>query len=96
MTHRRITQQHIRDSLSVLLGLAILVHQAFVVPAGKASEILVLAGITLLTGPAVGGVLGLRRDAAATSDASGSPSPPSSSLPSSSPPAASSGAGEMR
>ncbi|TDC63870.1 hypothetical protein E1258_09495 [Micromonospora sp. KC207] len=95
MTRRRITQQHIRDSSSVLLGLAILVHQAFVVPPGGASEILVLAGLTLLTGPAVGGVLGLRRDAV-TSDASPSPSSPSSSLPSSSPPAASSGAGETR
>ncbi|WP_431895886.1 hypothetical protein [Micromonospora haikouensis] len=95
MTHRRITQQHVRDWSSVLLGLGILSHQAFVVPAGKASEILVLAGITLLTGPAVGGVLGLRRDAA-TPDGSGSPSPPSSPLPSSSPPAASSGAGDPR
>ncbi|MEV4212912.1 hypothetical protein [Micromonospora sp. NPDC049662] len=91
MTAERI-RQTVRDWCCVLLGLAIVGHQAFIVPPGKASEMLVLAGITLLTGPAVGGAIGLRREANA--NGSGSPSSPSSSAsgPSSSP--APSGVGE--
>ncbi|MGJ3230074.1 hypothetical protein [Micromonospora sp. RV43] len=91
MSSERV-RQAVRDWCSVLLGLGIISHQAFIVPPGKASEMLVLAGITLLTGPALGGALGLRREANA--GGSGSPPQPSPSpSPSSSSPA-SSGAGE--
>ncbi|MET7867991.1 hypothetical protein [Micromonospora taraxaci] len=88
MRLERLTRA-LRDLGCVLVGLGVIVHQTVLVPPGKASEALLVAAVTLLTGPAVGGVLGLRREAA-TSGGSGSPSPPSPSPPTSSP----SGAGE--
>ncbi|MFG3709475.1 hypothetical protein [Micromonospora sp. NPDC047730] len=91
MTGERI-RQGVRDWCSVLLGLGIIGHQAFIVAPGQASEMLVLTGMGLLATPALGGTLGLRREA--SGDGSGSPSSPSSSpSPSSSSPAPS-GAGD--
>ena len=91
MTLRRITQQRVRDGLSILLGMGILIHQAFIVPVP--SELLVLVGMGLLTGPAAGGVIGLRREAV-TSGESSSPSSPSPSQRSSSSSVPGSGAGD--
>ncbi|MEU7617176.1 hypothetical protein AB0B27_13930 [Micromonospora rifamycinica] len=66
-------------------------QQTWVAP--TPSELLIGVALTLLTGPAVVGARGLRRDAE-TSAESGSPSPPSPSPSPSSSPAASSGAGD--
>ncbi|TDB87298.1 hypothetical protein E1091_15855 [Micromonospora fluostatini] len=69
-----------------MAGLSVIYHQTWV--AAVPSEALLLAAVTLLTGPAVGGVLGLRRETGeSTSSGSGSPSQPSPSPPSSSSPA---------
>ncbi|MGW1059365.1 hypothetical protein [Micromonospora rubida] len=92
MRLERLTRA-MRDLGCVTVGLGVIVHQAVLVPPGKASEALLVAAVTLLTGPAVGGVLSLRREAG-TSDASGSPPSASSSPSSSSSSPASSGAGE--
>ncbi|WKU08019.1 hypothetical protein [Micromonospora sp. HUAS LYJ1] len=83
----------LRDLGCVTVGLGVIVHQTVVVPPGRASEALLVAAVTLLTGPAVGGVIGLRREAN-TSAGSSSPSSPSSSPSPSSPSAAPSGAGD--
>ncbi|AYF29319.1 hypothetical protein CSH63_17975 [Micromonospora tulbaghiae] len=91
MTGERI-RQAVRDWCCVLLGLGIIAHQAFILPPGKASELLIVTGMALVTGPALGGAVQLRREA--SGDASGSPPSPSPSpSPSSSCPP-SSGAGE--
>ncbi|MCG5460858.1 hypothetical protein MED01_004284 [Micromonospora sp. MED01] len=93
MRLERLTRA-LRDLGCVLVGLGVIVHQTVLVAPGRASEALLVAAVTLLTGPAVGGVLGLRREAV-TSGGSGSPSPPSSSPPSSSPQPPTSGAGDQ-
>ncbi|MEV6801325.1 hypothetical protein AB0M91_23705 [Micromonospora rifamycinica] len=92
MTLDRLTRA-LRDLGCVLVGLGVIVHQTVLVPPGKASEALLVAAVTLLTGPAVGGVIGLRREAG-TSPGSGSPSSPSSPPSPSSPSPTPSGAGE--
>lgn len=91
MTAERL-QQLLRDYLCVLLGLSIGVHQAFILPPGKASDGLLALAATLLAGPMLGGAISLRRDASPGAG-SGSPSSPSPSSPPSSPPAPS-GAGD--
>ncbi|WP_431892645.1 hypothetical protein [Micromonospora haikouensis] len=83
MRLERLTRA-LRDLGCVTVGLGVIVHQTVLVPPGRASEALLVAAVTLLTGPAVGGVLGLRREAGSTSGESGSPSQPSPSPPSSS------------
>ncbi|TDC01866.1 hypothetical protein E1091_02020 [Micromonospora fluostatini] len=80
-------KQHVRDYACITAGLSILYQQTWVADPGQHSEILVTAAVALLTGPAVGGAIALRRETRATSAESGSPSEASSSPPDSSRPA---------
>lgn len=86
----------VRDVIAEAMGVGIVAHQAFIIPPGKASEFMFLAGIGLMGVP----VYGLSRQPTGTTDGTGSPSPSpqaaSSSLGSSTPSPPSGAGGDPR
>jgi hypothetical protein len=75
------------DTGCILVGLGVIVHQTIVVPAGQASEALLVAAVSVLGIPAGVGLLSQRSSGApaTTSSPSVSPVPDSPPPPSSSP-----------
>ena len=78
----------VRDVACLAVGLSVIWHQTWIVPPGKASEVLLLTSLALIGVPAAGGGLLSRQpsgEPATTISPSDSPSPGGSGRPSSSP-----------